>query len=70
MRRFEQAISKPRYHLMQFHRPAELKLKRWRQCNEKFVLCIFMDISSHTIVCALVWDFFIVEIASVIEIAR
>ena len=44
MRRFEQAISKPRYHLMQFHRPAELKLKRWRQCNEKFVLCIFMDI--------------------------
>ena len=28
MRWFEQAISKPRYHLMQFHRPAMLKLER------------------------------------------
>ena len=26
MRGFEQAISKPRYHLTQFHRPAMLKL--------------------------------------------
>ncbi|AVQ26821.1 hypothetical protein C4N20_01535 [Fusobacterium ulcerans] len=31
MRWFEQAISKPRYHLMQLHRPVELKLKRWRK---------------------------------------
>lgn len=27
MRGFEQAISKPRYHLTQFHRPAMLKLE-------------------------------------------
>ncbi len=30
MRWFEQVLSKGRHHLMRFHRPAELKLKRWQ----------------------------------------
>ena len=56
MRGFEQAISKPRYHLTQFHRPAMLKLvtvarsriprgpfahPQWAFCRCGFLLCIW-----------------------------
>lgn len=33
MSRFEQAVSKPRYSITQFHRPVELKLKRLQDTN-------------------------------------